>query len=258
VALVYSLDRAAQDGWGATTTLALLALSLALFAGFALLERRSSSPLVPPATWSSRSLVASAAVMLVATGLLVGAFFLNTIYLQRVLDATALETGLAFLPFALVIIAGAHVASRVLPRFGSRGVAIAGLSLVAVGSAILAAAPDSAAYGSDLLPGYLVLGAGVGLVFVAVSVTAMADISHERAGLASGLMTTAHELGAALGVAVLSAVAAGAASAAGPSFAQGYENGFLVSAGIAAALAVFVAAAVPVVRPAPGASAGMH
>jgi EmrB/QacA subfamily drug resistance transporter len=258
LALVYSFDHAAQHGWGATTTLAPLALSIGLFAAFAVLERRSASPLIPPATWAVRSLVASAAVMLIATGLLVGAFFLNTIYLQHVLDATALETGLAFLPFALVIGAGAHFASRALPRIGSRYVAITGLALMAVGAATLAAAPDRAAYGTDLLPGFLVLGAGVGMVFVAMSVTAMADVSHEGAGLASGLMTTAHELGAALGVAVLSAVAASATSAAGSSFASGYEDGFIVSAVVAAVLAVVAAVAVPAVRPAAGARIGIH
>ncbi|HEX9370608.1 MAG TPA: hypothetical protein VF897_06355, partial [Roseiflexaceae bacterium] len=72
----------------------------------------------------------------------------------------------------------------------------------------------------DLLPGFLILGLGVGLAFVAASVTAMAEIRHEQAGLASGLMTTAHELGAALGVAILSAIALS-----GPDLAAGYGTG---------------------------------
>jgi predicted MFS family arabinose efflux permease len=98
-----------------------------------------------------------------------------------------------------------------------------------------------------MLPGFLLLGAGVGLVFVAVTVTAMADVGHEEAGLASGIMTTAHELGAALGVAVLAAVAT---SDGNP--VSGYGNAFLVAAAIASLLAAVAAFAIPVLRPAPG------
>lgn len=256
VLVVLGLDGAAEHGWGSLRTLGLLGGGALLLAAFAAVERTASAPLVPPATWRERPLVASAAVMLGATGILVGAFFLNTLYLQEVLGASALETGLAFLPLALVILAGAHAASRLLPHAGSRTVAVGGLALVTAGALLLAAAPPRAAYGSDLLPGLLLLGAGVGLAFVAVSVTAMAEVRHEQAGLASGLMTTAHELGAALGVAVLSAVAAGALADGDP--AAGYGDGFLAAGLIAAALAVVSLLALPAVRPAPGARAAMH
>ena len=101
-------------------------------------------------------------------------------------------------------------------------------------------APDRASYLTNMLPGFLLLGAGVGLVFVAVTVTAMADVGHEEAGLASGIMTTAHELGAALGVAVLAAVAT---SNGNP--VSGYGNAFFVAAAIAALLAVVAAVALP-------------
>jgi hypothetical protein len=90
-----------------------------------------------------------------------------------------------------------------------------------------------------------VLGLGIGLTFVSVSIAAMADVPHERAGVASGLMTTAHELGAALGVAVMAAVA-------------GYGDGFRVTAAIASGLAVLAAVAVPSVRPPSGATAAIH
>src|SRR5215207_5461180 len=112
VTLIYAIDGAATHGWGSTRTLGLLALSAAVFAAFAAIERSVNRPLVPPATWRVRSLVSSATMMLGATGILIGAFFLNSIYLQAVLDASALETGLAFLPFALVIGVFAHLASH--------------------------------------------------------------------------------------------------------------------------------------------------
>src|ERR671934_26693 len=175
---------------------ALLGVAAVLLAAFAAIERVGRDPLVPPATWRARPLVASSAVMLGATGVLVGTFFLNTVYLQRVLGDSALQTGLAFLPLTAVILLAAHVASHLLEHAGSRVVALVGLALMAGGSLLLAAAPDRASYLQDLLPGLLVLGLGVGLTFVAASVTAMAEVGHDQAGLASRLMTTAHELGA--------------------------------------------------------------
>ena len=178
--------------------------------------------------------------MLGTTGILVGAFYLNTLYLQNVLGYSALKTGLAFLPLALVILAAAHLASHLLSHAGSRIVAVVGLALTGGGALLLAVAPDRASYLTDMLPGFLLLGAGVGLVFVAVTVTAMADVGHDQAGLASGIMTTAHELGAALGVAVLAAVAT---SNGNP--VSGYGDGFFLAAAIAALLAVVAAFALP-------------
>ena len=251
--LVYGVVGTALHGWASGRTLLLLGVAAASLAAFVGIERRGARPLVPPATWRVRSLVSSAAVMLGTTGVLVGAFYLNTLYLQNVLGYSALKTGLSFLPLALVILAAAHLASHLLSHAGSRIVAVVGLVMTAVGALLLALAPDRATYLSNMLPGFLLLGAGVGLVFVAVTVSAMADVGHEEAGLASGIMTTAHELGAALGVAVLAAVAT---SNGNP--VSGYGNAFFVAAAIASLLAVVAAFALPVLRPAPGAHVSMH
>jgi EmrB/QacA subfamily drug resistance transporter len=254
--LVYALQGTGEHGWASARTLVLLAVAGTLLATFAAIERGVARPLVPPRTWRERPLVSSAALMLGLTGIMIGAFFLNSIYLQRVLDASALETGLAFLPFVLAIAPAAHLGPALLVRAGARVVSIAGLGLVAVGAFLLAAAPDDASYATDLLPGFLVLGVGLGLVIVTVQVTAMTDVGHATAGLASGLMTTSHEIGAALGVAVLSAVALGAAgdTQTPAGFAGGYEDGFLVAAFVAVGLALLALRVVPAVRPDPAAA----
>ena len=251
--LVYGVVGTAQHGWASGRTLLLLGVAAASLAAFLGIECRGAKPLVPPATWRVRSLVSSAAVMLGTTGVLVGAFYLNTLYLQNVLGYSALKTGLSFLPLALVILAAAHLASHLLSHAGSRIVAVVGLVMTAGGALLLALAPDRATYLTNMLPGFLLLGAGVGLVFVAVTVSAMADVGHEEAGLASGIMTTAHELGAALGVAILAAVAT---SNGNP--VSGYGNAFFVAAAIASLLAVVAAFALPVLRPAPGTHVSMH
>ena len=257
--LVYALDGTSDHGWGSARTLLLLALAGAMLAVFVLVERASRQPLLPPETWRHRSLVSSGAVVLGITGILVGTFFLNSLYLQHALDASALETGLAFLPLALSIGAAAHVASRLLPRVGTRTVVVAGLVLVAAGALVLAAAPDDASYPLHLLPGFLVVGVGMGLVFPGVTVTALSDVPPDEAGLASGFMATSHELGAALGVAVLAAIAAtGGDITTLSGIAAGYQDGFIAAAGIAAALGAIAALTVPSVRPPAGAVAAAH
>jgi EmrB/QacA subfamily drug resistance transporter len=258
VVLVYAIDGAPDHGWGSARTLVLVALALALLATFARVEAGSRQPLVPPETWRLRSLIGSAAVLLGVTGILVGTFFLNSLYLQGVNGATALETGLGFLPLAFSIGIGAHLASAVMPRTGSRALAASGLALTAAGGLLLAAAPDRASYAAELLPGLLAIGFGVGLVFPAVSVTAMSHVEPHQAGLASGILSTAHEIGAALGVAVLAAVAAIGGAADHASLATGYQDGFIAAAGIALALAAIAVIAVPSVKPERTAQAMAH
>jgi EmrB/QacA subfamily drug resistance transporter len=254
VALVYGAQGASAAGWTSTRTLLPLVAGVLLLAVFVAVERSARQPLVPPSTWRTRALVSSATVMFGATGILVGTFFLNTLFLQDVLDASPLETGLAFLPLAVVIVIAAHLASHLLAHVGTRIVVAAGLLIAAAGALLLSGAPPDASYVADLLPGFLALGFGIGLVFVSVSVTAMHDISHDQAGLASGLMTTGHELGAAIGVAVLASVATGA----GGGIALGYGDGFLVAAGVAVVLAAVALLTVPSVRPELGSSISMH
>ena len=247
VTLVYAIDGADAHGWGSARTIGLLALGAALLAAFAAIERSAKRPLVPPATWRTRSLVSSATMMLGSTGVLIGAFFLNSIYLQEVLRASALETGLAFLPFALIIGGAAHLGNHLIERVGPRATVVGGLGLASAGALLLATAPDTASYATDLLPGLLMIGGGIGLVFVTVSITAMADVTHDNAGLASGLMQTSHEIGAALGVAVMSAVATTAG--AGTTVAAGYGKGFIAAAAIAGLLALLALVSVPATRP---------
>ena len=270
---IYAITGAPGHGWASAWTIGLLLVAAALLAAFALAERAAPAPLFPPRAWRNRRLTSGALVMLGATGVLVAAFFLGSLYLQDVLGYSPIRAGLGFLPLVLVIGAGAHLASRLLGRAGSRVLAAAGLALMAGGALLLAQASAAAGY-PGLLPGFLVLGFGTGLVFPAASVTALADAGPGDAGFASGFLGTAHELGAALGVAAFTAIAEAAISMGptgtggtggagalmtGAGFAAGYHRAFTVAAGVAAALAVLTLVAGPVVRPAPGARAhGPH
>jgi EmrB/QacA subfamily drug resistance transporter len=256
--LVFALAGTGTYGWGSARTIVLLILAAGLLAAFAAAERLAPRPLLPPQTWRSQPLVAGMAVMLGATGILVGAFFLNTLYLQDVLGASALTAGAEFLPMVLAIGLAAGLAAHLLPRAGARVLAVTGLAIMAGGGLLLAAATASAGYVTGVLPGLLVLGLGIGLVFPAATVSAMANVKAGQEGLASGMMTTAHEVGAALGVAVFAAVAAGSQAAAGVGLATGYRHGFTVAAVVAAGLAIIALLAVPAARPAPGVRFGPH
>lgn len=257
VLLVYGVQGTTLHGWGSARTVVPLAVAAGLLIVFAIIERRSERPLIPTATWKMRSLVSSATVMLGTTGILVGTFFLNSLFLQNILRASALKTGLAFLPLVAVTGAAAHVGPKLLVRFGARSVVVAGLALTAGGELLLARASIHASYLTDLLPGFLLIGFGVGLTFVALSVSAMSEVPDERAGIASGLMTTAHELGGAFGVSIFSTVALTAA-AVGTTFAHGYDEGAWTGAVIAGVLGFIALATVPAFRPTDAERATMH
>jgi EmrB/QacA subfamily drug resistance transporter len=258
VALIFALGATEQHGWLSARVLLPLGASAVLAVAFIRVERRAANPLVPPHTWMVKPLVSGTTVMLGVTGILVGTVFLTSIFVQTVMGYSAIRAGLAFVPFALAITVGTVLAKHALKHGTPRVIAAIGLLLVAGGAVLLAQATAGASFAPDVLPGMVIIGVGVGMVFVPVSVTAMAGIPAQHAGMASGFLMTGHEVGAALGVAVLSAVAStagGLATANG--VVDGFARGFLAAAGIAVALAVFAYLRMPAER-AEGAAMHMH
>ena len=256
--LMYALAGTATSGWLSARTIVGLSVSATLLTAFALIERRAAKPLIPPHTWKIRSLVTGTTVMLGVTGILVGAVFLTSIYLQTVLGYSALQAGMAFLPFAVAITAGTQIARHLLGHISPRTLAVTGLAITAGASLLLSTATGNAHYAADLLPGLVLLGLGVGMVFVPVTVTAMAGIPAQHAGMASGFLMTGHEIGAALGVAILSAVATTAGSlTTSAGIVDGFSSGFTAAAiiaGLIAVVAVLRMSATPVTAGA----GGMH
>jgi EmrB/QacA subfamily drug resistance transporter len=229
--LVYGLGATATQGWWSVRSVSAFVASAALIVVFLKLEQRQTSPLLPPHVWKVKPLVSGTAVMLGVTGMLVGTVFLASIFLQTVLGFSALETGLAFLPLALTITAGTMVARHLLSHMSPRAIATAGMVLAAAGAWWLSTATSAAHYVSDVLPQLAIIGLGVGMVFVAVSVTSMAGIPASHAGVASGFLMTGHEVGAALGVAVLSAIASTAGTLGTPaSAADAFSRGLVATA----------------------------
>lgn len=231
--LLFGLIGAGDAGWGSIATLGGLGLAIATGAVFVWLESAARLPLVRLGMLGRRALSGSLAVFLAASGLLGAGFFLNSLYLQRLIGLSALEVGLAFLPVALATIVGAHLASTAIARIGGRSTALIGLTLAAIGAAFLARLPAQGDVIVDVLPGFVVLAGGIGMTFVAATITAFSEVTHHDAGMASGLVNTSHELGLAIGVAVASTVAA--ASLAGGGGVDGFQAAFLAMAIVAVA-----------------------
>jgi EmrB/QacA subfamily drug resistance transporter len=252
--LVFGLGATSTHGWGSIEAVSAFAASVVLLAAFLKIEQHAARPLFPPHVWKLDTLTAGTAVMLGISGILVGAVFLTSIFLQTALRFSAWQTGLTFLPFALAIAAGTLVARHLLDHLSPRAIATAGLVIVLAASAFLSTATSDAQLVSDILPGLMALGLGIGMVFVPVSVTSMAGIPASHAGVASGFLMTGHEIGAAVGVAVLSAIASTAGALTTSSgAADAFARGFVAAACMAAGVAGFTLLRMPATRSAGGA-----
>ncbi|MGZ4623561.1 MAG: MFS transporter [Blastococcus sp.] len=243
LALVYGIEATHSAGWTAPRTWIVLAVAAVLLGTFARWERRTADPLVPPSTWRIRSLISASAVMAGVTGVVVGAIFLSSLYLQAITGASAFIAGLEFLPLAAAITLAAMIASKLIGRLGARTLILGGLVIMTGGVLLLAANTGGTSYVADVLPGFLLIGAGVGPMFVAIAVAAMSDVPAETSGLASGVMMTGHEIGAALGVAALTALAGDLTTHAG--LIDGFGRAFTATAGVLAALFLLTLFAVP-------------
>jgi len=251
--LIYGLIRAGDAGWGGAGTLLPLGAGLALLSAFAVMERRVRAPLVDLRLLATRPVAAGYGVMLAASGLLISGFFLNSLLLQRVMGLSALRTGLVFLPVAVATIIGAQAAAHLLGRLGGRPVAAAGFAMAAAGMALLAGVSAGSDALTSVLPGFALAAAGLGMAFVTATTTVMSRVDPHRAGMVSGVVNTAHELGAALGVAIVSTLAAAgveAESAAAATVVAGFGDAFLAGAIVAAVSAVAMAWLLPPGRPA--------
>ena len=244
--LMFTLARVESQGWASVQTAVGLAAAAFLMVGFVFMEGRAKQPLVHPHTWKITSLVSSTSVMLGITGLLMAVVFLTSIFGQTALGYSALESGLAFLPLAVTLVVGTHLAAHGSAYLPVRTIAAFGLVVVASGGVLLSRADETSSYLGGLLPGLCLIGVGAGLVFAAVAGTAMNGIPAEHTGMASGFLMTGHEVGAALGVAVMSAIAGTAGQlTAASGVVEAYGRGSLAVTVVALAFAALAAAWMP-------------
>jgi EmrB/QacA subfamily drug resistance transporter len=249
LALVYGFTKAETDHWGSATTLSFVIVGVALLVVFALIEWRTSNPLLPLRVVADRNRGGSfLSTLLLGIGLFATFLFL-TYYFQQVLGYSAVKTGFAFLPFSVGIVAGATIASQLLPRIGPRPLIFGGLLLASAGLVVFAQVGTDVSYLTQLLPAELMTSLGVGTAFVPLSSTALIGVEPSDAGVASALVNTAQQTGGSLGVAFLNTVAAaattnylaahhGGGSVTAAAAVHGYTVGFSISAGLVGGAAV--------------------
>jgi EmrB/QacA subfamily drug resistance transporter len=242
--LVYTIVvPAAEDGWGASRTLGLGAVSLGLIAAFVARESRASNPLIPLRIFRSRIVAGANLVQVTMVAGLFGMFFLGALYLQRVLGYSPIGVGLAFLPVAVLIgTLSLGLSARLNMRFGAAATLIPGLGLIVLGLALFARAPIDASYASDILPVMVLLGIGAGLGFPSLMTLAMSGATRSDSGLASGLVNTSQQMGGALGLAVLATLSTtrtdnllDAGESTGSALTGGYHLAFTIAAGLVVA-----------------------
>ncbi len=233
--LVYGLVDADKSGWTSTATLLRIAGSLALIAAFVVIELRTRRPLVPFSIFRMRTL-RGANIVGILTGMsLFSMFFLITLYLQQVLNMSALDAGLAYLPLAIAIILAAGMAGQLVTRVGFKPVMTAGLLFVAVALGWFTQISPDGSYVADVLGPSILAGIGLGLTFVPVTIAAMSGSKREEAGLASGLINTSQQVGGALGLAILASIANSTTSS---SIADGSNQAVALTDGFSAAFLV--------------------
>jgi EmrB/QacA subfamily drug resistance transporter len=241
MSLVFGVIRAEPLGWGSAEVIAFLAAGVALLAAFIRVEARSSAPLVPLSLFRSRGLRTSSGALALNGAAFLGMFFLSAIFLQQVRGESALDTGLQFLPMGFAAIVGAGVASNLVTRIGTRPVQMAGAVFSVVGLGLLTQAGATDGYWSAIMPGFALYGVGVSMIGVPSQIAAIADVTHEEAGAASGVISAFFQVGGALGLAIITTLSNSRVSGAladgatqGDALVDGFHRGLLIAAAFAA------------------------
>ncbi len=257
VALTYGIVSTESHGWGSAYVLGFIALGALLIGAFLTVETKHRHPLVPLRLFRSRSLTGANLIMVLTGSVMFSLYFFLSQYLQDVQGYSPLRAGFAFLPMPLAIITGTQISSRLVERVGPRVLLAIGPLISAVGLLLLSRLNPTSSYALHIgLPGAITT-FGIGMAFVPVTLAATTGVNPRDAGLASGLINTARQVGGSLGLALMLAIATSRAAdlaGAGPLVAQtgGYDRVFATSAAVLVAAAVVALVVVPTrVRRAP-------
>lgn len=244
-ALVYAVVQAPEAGWTASSTLIPAIAGAVLLAAFVALQARLRQPLMRLGIFRAPNLAAANLAQLLLGAAWIPMFFFINLYLQQVLGLGAFASGAALLPLTLTIMVGMiALAPRLIARFGTKAMIVAGLATLAVGLAWLSFISPDGSFSVDVLPATLVTAAGMAMAFIPSLGTALSAAAPEEGGLAAGIVNTSYQIGSALGLAAMTAVAAahgtdqiGNATA----LTNGFSAGLWGAAAIAAAGALIAA-----------------
>jgi EmrB/QacA subfamily drug resistance transporter len=211
-ALVYGLTSAATSPngvshWGDTKVIVSLTAAVVLLVSFVVIESRSEHALMPLRIFRNRDRSAANLIMLCIGTAMFGMFFFLTIFVQTVWGYSALKTGIAYLPMVATIMVMAGVSAQLVPRIGARPLLIAGSVVAAGGMFWLSRINEHSTYAGGLLGPMMVTAAGLGMLFMPVTLIALNRVSDRDAGLASSLPNVGQQVGGSIGLALLGTVA---------------------------------------------------
>ena len=248
-ALVYGFTRAASDGWSEAGTVITLVIAALLLVVFVLWERRTSHPPLPLRVVLDHNRGGAFLTSILLGAGMMGMFLFMTYYMQETLHYSAIRNGLAYLPFSAGIVVSAIIAAQLMPRISPRILMGTGALLATAGTIWLTQLGPNSAYGTFILPAFIVMSLGMGLVFVPLGNVALTGVASHDAGVASALVNSTQQVGGSLGTALLNSIfttamagyltAHGLASIASATL-HGYSVAFTVSAGLIASSAVIV------------------
>ncbi len=238
--LVYAITQAGQEGWLAGRTIGFAVASLFLLAGFVGWELKHPEPLMRFGLLRTKTVAGANVAGFIMGTAMFSMFLMLTLYMQQVLGYSAMETGVAYLAVAGTAIIWSGVAAQLVTRIGVKPVLVAGMTFLTAGLIFFTQVSVGGSYVTDLLPGFLLIGVGIGFSFVPITIAALAGVEPAEAGLASGLINTSQQIGGALGIAALSTIAtsrtedAVSAGTGVPSaLVDGFTNAFVAGAIIA-------------------------
>jgi EmrB/QacA subfamily drug resistance transporter len=238
--LVLGITQGQDWGWSAGSTIGVFVGSAALLAAFLGWEARQRDPLMPLSIFRLQTLSAANVTMFIMGTALFSMFLMLTLYMQQVLDYSAMQTGVGYLAVAGTAVIWANVAAVVVNRVGVKPALVFGMALLTAGLLYFTQVSVGGSYWADLLPGFLIIGLGIPFAFVPITIAAMAGTKPQEAGLASGLINTTQQIGGAVGIAILSTIAvsttddAVAGGTAVPTaLTDGFVNAFWAGAAIA-------------------------
>jgi predicted MFS family arabinose efflux permease len=205
--LVLGITQGRQWDWLSGKTTIVFAAAALLLAAFALWERRQHEPLVRFSIFRLQTLTAANLAGLIMGTAMFSMFLMLSLYMQQVLELSALRTGLGYLAVAGTAVIWANVAAQVVNRIGVKPALIFGMSMLTAGLVYFTQVSVGGSYWVDLFPGFLILGVAIPFAFVPITIAALAGTKPQEAGLASGLINTSFQIGGALGIALLSTIA---------------------------------------------------
>ena len=208
--LVYALQKAPANGWTSHTTLYTLLSSFVLILIFIINEQKAKKPLVPFKIFRYKNLAAANLVQLSIAGALFSVFFFTSLYVQEILHFSPVKTGLCFLIIPVFIGLTASNAPKLIKRVGYKRILSIAPIISASGLLYLSYIPVHGTYLRDVMPGLILMGTGLGFIFVSLLVAGTSGVEGNLSGLASGLINTSQQLGGSLGLAIISGQVAAA------------------------------------------------